>query len=86
MILALAALVYANSAFADYAYGPFMTWRMVDTHHVIIEGSGNFLVKTPYCYIYSSSNIQILSDMLGPWDGKIMVDGQVCEVQEVVRM
>lgn len=82
----LCVLAFSSIAHADYAYGPFMSWGYVDTHHIIVQGSGKYLITAPYCYIYSSSNVKILSDALGPWDGKLMVDGQVCDVQEVSRL
>ncbi len=85
-LLVLALLLASAAARADYAYGPFNTWRLIDNHNIILEGAGKFLVKLPYCFVNGASSVHVLSDQLGPYDGKILVDGTICDVTEVHRL
>lgn len=86
ILVLIGALAVSSLAHADYAFGPFYSWRYVDSHHIIVQGAGNFLLTMPSCFVNMASNVKVLSDTLGPWDGKVMVDGQVCDIQDVSRI
>lgn len=86
-LLLLIVMLVPCLARADYFYYGRQCdrWQYLDTHTILLlQGSTpKALLKLPYCYIYSSSSLTVLTDTLGPYDGKILVDGNVCEPQEV---
>lgn len=86
LIALMSILLLSMTAKADYAYGPFNTWTYVDTHNIIVQGAGKYLVQMQFCFIFPSSTIKILSNPLGPYIGKILVDDQVCDVTQVHRI
>jgi hypothetical protein len=90
VISALLLCLIGSVARADYVYDATSTtqWQFIDTHTIILVKSARpyALVKMPFCFIYSSSRLQVLTDDLGPYQGKILVDDEVCEPQEVVRL
>ena len=63
-------------------------WQRIDTHTIILSrgSTPKALVVLPYCYIYTSSTLTVLTDTLGNWDGKVLVDNEVCEVREVKKI
>jgi len=77
----------SNISFADYYYyaKDLTSWQYIDNHTVIFSqyNQPKILVKFSFCFIYQSSNIQILTDTLGNYDGKVLIDNEVCEPNEV---
>lgn len=77
----------SNVSFADYYYyaKDLTSWQYIDNHTIIFSqyNQPKILVKFPFCFIYQSSNIQILTDTLGNYDGKVLIDNEVCEPTEV---
>lgn len=90
LLLAVLFFVSSFGALADYLYDAksMDKWQRLDTH-VILLSRGSMptaVVTLPYCYIYTSSTITILTDTIGNYDGKILVDSEVCEVREVKKI
>jgi hypothetical protein len=67
--------------------GSATSWSRIDTHTIIVYRASTPLVllKMPYCYIYSSSEIRFIKDYICDWD-KIIVDGEVCDITKVERL
>jgi hypothetical protein len=63
-------------------------WQFVNTHTIMLVKNGEpyALVKMPFCFIYNTSTLRVLTDDLGPYEGKILVDDEVCEPQEVTNL
>jgi hypothetical protein len=90
LFLAVSMVLVTHPGRADYIYDAqsATTWTYVDTHTIILNAGGRpyALVKMPFCFIYRSSALSVLTDDLGPYDGKILVDGEVCEPNTVNRI
>jgi hypothetical protein len=86
----LSIVVLPFTAHADYVYDArsATTWTYVGTHTIILNNGSRpvALIKMSLCYINHSSSLSVLTDDLGPYDGKILVDGEVCEPSSVSRI
>lgn len=74
--------------FADYVdISGANKWSRVDTHTIILYAYGRALclVRVPYGYIYSTSEISFPDTYIGPWS-KIIVDGEAEDISEVTRL
>jgi hypothetical protein len=67
--------------------GSATSWARVNTHTIIVyRGSTPVaLLKIPYCYIYSTSDIRIIKSYVCSWD-KIIVDDEICDISKVERL
>ena len=88
VLLVMALLAFAVPVFADYVdVSGVDKWSRVDTHTIILYqyGQALCLVKVPYGYIYSSSEISFPDTYIGPWS-KIIIDGEVEDITVVTRL
>ena len=72
---------------ADCVYGAKdkTSFVILDTNSIVLKGGygSNILIKT-YCYMYSSSNIQVLKDDFCDYESAVIyVDGEVCDANQV---
>lgn len=77
-------------AYSDYYYYAknLNSWQYIDTHTILLfqNNQPKILAKFPFCFIYSSSSIQVLTDTLGNYDGKVLIDNEVCQPSEVTKI
>ena len=81
-------LFWYRPVFAGCAdIGGANSWSRIDTHTIIVYRAGTpiALLKIPYCFIYSSSDIRIIKSLVCSWD-KIFVDDEVCDISKVERL
>jgi hypothetical protein len=82
--------VLSGAAKADYLYNALSvnSWSFVDSQTIMIYNNRRpmAVVKMVTCILNRASSIQILTDNLGPFDGKILVDGEVCEPTAVTKI
>jgi hypothetical protein len=83
-------MLIGSVAKADYVFDATSSnqWQFVNTHTIILVKNGQpyVLVKMPFCFIYNTSTLKVLTDDLGPYQGKILVDDEVCEPQAVTKL
>jgi len=87
-LIVLVLILIASNVYAGCVdIGTATSWSCVDTHTIIIyRGSSAIaLLKIPYCFIYSSSDIRPIKDYICSWD-KIIIDGEVCDITKVERL
>lgn len=62
-------------------------WSRVDSHTIIVyRGStAKAVLKLPYCFINTSSDIKFIQDYICNGD-KIIVDGEVCDVTKIEKL
>ncbi len=75
---------------ADCVYGAKdkASFVVLDSNSVVLNGGygSDILIKT-YCYIYSSSDIQILKDDFCDYESAVMyIDGKVCDVNQIKKI
>lgn len=75
---------------ADCVYGAKdkSNFVVLDNHSIILKGGygSDILVKT-YCYIYSTSNVQILKDDFCDYENSVMyIDSEVCDANQVKKL
>jgi hypothetical protein len=59
-------------------------WRSIDSHTIVVyRGTQPIaLLKIPWCFIFTTSQIRFLKTFICPWD-KILIDGKVCDITEI---
>ncbi|QFR42875.1 hypothetical protein [Sulfurimonas xiamenensis] len=75
---------------ADCVYGAKdkTNFVVLDSNSIVLKGGygSDILIKT-YCYIYSSSDVQILKDDFCDYESAIMyIDGEVCDANQVKKI
>lgn len=89
-LLALSLLLCSTLVQADYIYdaNDTDTWTFIDTHTIILNKHRHpyVLVKLPFCFIYQTSSLQVLTENLGIYDGKILIDNEICEPNSVTKL
>lgn len=83
-------IVSSLSINADCVYGmkDKSSFIVLDNHSVILKGrfGSDILIKT-YCYISSSSSIQILKDDFCDYESAVMyIDNEACDVNQVKKL
>jgi len=89
-ILVLLVLVFGINLQADCVYGAKdkTKFQRLDTHKIILSGGygSDILIKT-YCFIYSSSTVQVLKDDFCSYDSAVLyIDGEVCDANQVNKL
>ncbi len=75
---------------ADCVYGAKdkLNFVVLDSNTIVLKGGygSDILIKT-YCYIYSTSNIQILKDSFCDYESAVIyIDSQVCDANQVKKL
>lgn len=88
----LLSLIFAftTSLFAECVYGAKdkTSFVILDSHSTILKGGygSDILIKT-YCFMYSSSDVQILKDDFCSYDSAVMyIDSEVCDANQVKKL
>lgn len=75
---------------ADCVYGAKdkTKYTRLDNNSVVLQGGygGGILIKT-YCFIYGSSEVQVLKDSFCSHESAVLyIDGQVCDANQVTKI
>jgi hypothetical protein len=62
-------------------------WRYIDSHTIVVyRGTQPIaLLKIPWCFIFTTSQIRFLKTFICPWD-KILIDGNVCDITDIYNL
>ena len=83
-------LSISTISFADCVYGAKdkTSFVVLDNNSIILKGGygSDILIKT-YCYIYSTSKVQVLKDDFCDYDNSVLyIDGEICDVNQVKNL
>jgi hypothetical protein len=89
-LLVLAFVAASGLAHADYVYNidSNTRWSLLDSTHIVIHQYSRpmAVVKLGGCFANRASQLTFLTNHLGSFDGKIFIDGQVCDVWDVKKI
>jgi len=63
-------------------------YTRLDSHSVVLQGGygSGILIKT-YCFIYGSSEVQVLKDDFCSYESAVLyIDGNVCDANQVTKI
>lgn len=83
-------MVFSLSINADCVYGAKdkSSFVVLDSHSIILKGGygSDILIKT-YCYIYSTSTVQILKDDFCDYESAVIyIDSEVCDANQIKKL
>lgn len=88
ILVTIMIFLFSHITYADCVDVSSVTaWSRVNAHTIIIYVGETplALLKLPYCYIYSTSEIKFIKDYICNWD-QMIVDEEVCDIKEVKRL